>query len=771
MSLAPGNRLGAYEILEPLGSGGMGEVWRARDTRLSRQVAIKGLPEAFRADSERLSRFRREAQTLAALNHPNIAAIYGLEEKGEEPYLVLELVEGETLSARLARGALPAREALALGVQVAAAIEAAHERGIVHRDLKPGNVMVTPAGVAKVLDFGLARIDLGALANPNDSSSPTVTMRLDSSLAGALVGTAAYMSPEQARGKPVDRRTDVWSFGCVLFECFAGRAAFEGGTVSDLIARILEREPDWAALPAGTPARVREVLRRCLRKDAESRPRDIRDVRLELAEIAAGAGGAASAAREKSIAVLPFENLSGADDEYFADGITDEILNALAHLDGLRVAARTSCFAFKGKREDLRSVGEKLEVDTVLEGTVRRAGPRIRITTQLVNAADGYQLWSERYDRELTDVFELQEEIAKAISTRLRGAMADESVKSRARSGTKNLEAYELFLKGRALQIRRGRFMLEAQACFEKAVALDPQYAEALAWLSDTYRLNGIFGMAPHGQVMPRAKDLAQQALAIDPGVPEALATLACVVEQFEWKFAEANHIWERAIAANPRMGQVRVQRALWAYLIGHLNEDQARVEVQRANQDDPLNAWVASMGSFLSSFIGDHEQALAEAERSHALDPESYFAHWGRMRALTFAGQYEPAIALAPALLNASGRHPWTLGLLAWCYGQRKLEDKARAVYDELEGRSRHEFVSDFWLATSASSAGLVEEAGRHARRAIAGHDPLVIWMRKAPLWGAVRRDPEIESLFRGVFAEIDRAKLAAIPAVSPTS
>ncbi|MEO6462977.1 MAG: serine/threonine-protein kinase, partial [Candidatus Eisenbacteria bacterium] len=389
MALTTGTRLGPYAIVGPLGAGGMGEVYRARDERLGRDVAIKALPAAFDADPERLARFRREAQTLASLNHPNIAAIYGLEEASGTPHLVLELVEGQTLAAHLARGPMPPLEALRLGIQVAAALEAAHERGVVHRDLKPGNVMITPRGVAKVLDFGLAKSDVPRDPGADSPESPTMAAYPGATLAGAILGTAAYMSPEQARGRPLDRRSDVWSFGCVLFECFAGRPAFGGETVSDLIARILERDPDWPALPAGTPPRVREILRRCLRKEAEARPRDIRDVRLELEEISSG-GAKGDAAREKSIAVLPFENQGGPDDGYFADGVTDEILNALAQVKGLRVAARTSCFAFKGRREDLRLVGEKLDVGTVLEGTVRRSGSRLRITVQMVNAADGY---------------------------------------------------------------------------------------------------------------------------------------------------------------------------------------------------------------------------------------------------------------------------------------------------------------------------------------------------------------------------------------------
>ena len=752
MPLTSGTRLGPYEILAPLGAGGMGEVYRARDTRLGREVAIKALPTEFARDPERLVRFRREAQTLAALNHANIASIYGLEEAGDSPHLVLELVEGETLAARLARGALPAREALALGVQIAAAIEAAHARGVVHRDLKPGNVMITPPGAAKVLDFGLAKNDPGLAAAGDPDESPTITAHAGATVAGVVLGTAAYMSPEQARGKVVDRRSDVWSFGCVLYECFAGHAAFGGETVPDLIAKILEREPDWASLPAGTPPRAREILRRCLRKDAEARPRDIRDVRLELEELAAG-GTKGDAAREKSIAVLPFENQSGADDEYFADGVTDEILNALAQVEGLRVAARTSCFAFKGRREDLRLVGEKLDVATVLEGTVRRSGSRLRITAQLVNAADGYQLWSERYDREMTDVFAVQDEIANAIVSRLRGAMHAEADRSRARGGTKNLEAYELVLKGRALQTKRGRFMPKAIECFERAIALDPQYAEALAWLADSYRLMGVFGTSPFAEVMPKSKALAERALAIDSGLAEAWSTLAAVEEQYERNFARSQTLYDHALEVDPRNSRARAQRTLWRAIRGAISIDVALAETQRAVQDDPLNAWVGGMHSQILGIVGEHERSIAEAERSIELDPDSFFAHWNVMRSHAWAGHYDRAIAEAPALFGASGRHQWALGLLAWTYGKAGRADQARATYDELEARSRHEFVAPSWLSVAAGAAGLAEEAIRFAERAVAEHDPLVLWARSLPFWDSIRAHPRFHDVMRGVW------------------
>ena len=748
MRLAAGTCLGTYEIVAPLGAGGMGEVYRAHDTRLGREVAIKVLPTRLASDPGQLERFRREAKALAALNHPNVATIHGLEELADTLYLVLELVEGESLAARIARGPLPVREALAFAIQIAAGIEAAHERGIVHRDLKPANVMVSASGSVKVLDFGLAKSDSVPVVSNDLSRSPTAPV--DATVSGAIVGTLAYMSPEQARGRTVDRRSDVWSLGCILFECFAGRQAFSAETAPDLIARILEREPDWGALPDATPARVREILRRCLRKNAEERPRDIRDVRLELVDVIAGRGKGTE--ERTSVAVLPFENLSGADDDYFADGVTDEILNALAQVEGLRVAARASCFAFKGRREDLRAIGEKLDVTAVLEGTVRRAGSRLRITAQLANAADGYQLWSERYDRELTDVFAVQDEIASAIATRLRGTLNAEAQRRQARRGTRSLQAYELLLKGRALQLRRGRFLPEAIECFEKAIALDEGYAEPLACLADSYRLSGIFGTEPASEAMPYARRLAEKALAMDPSLAEAWGTLGIVADQYEWNHVEAEAMFERTLTLDPRLGAIRCQRALYLFLHHDFTPEQTRAELERAVKDDPLNGWVLAMSAHILGFMGLHVESLEQSERAFALDRESFFAHWNIVRSHSWLGDYQRAIEMSPGLLRVSGRHQWGLGMLAWSLGKAGLAERARAIHDELMARSRSEFVAPFWLAASAASCGLEEEATRQVERAAREHDPLLPWGPVAPTWDQVRALPR----FAEIVAEV---------------
>jgi serine/threonine protein kinase/Tfp pilus assembly protein PilF len=639
MPLTARTRLGPYDVLAPLGAGGMGEVYRARDTRLGRDVAIKALPAAFASDAERLARFRREAQTLASLNHANIAAIYGLEEHDGGPYLVLELVDGETLADRVARGALSTREALALGVQIAAAIEAAHERGIVHRDLKPGNVMITPAGAAKVLDFGLATSD--ASAGGNDL---TMAVHAGLSRPGAIVGTAAYMSPEQARGMPVDRRSDVWSFGCVLFECFAGRAAFRGETQSDLLARILEREPEWAALPESTPPRVREILRRCLRRDADARPRDIRDVRIELSEIAAG-GARSAAGREDSIAVLPFVNMSSdKEQEYFSDGLSEELLNLLAQVPELRVIARTSSFAFKGKEVDVATIAQQLNVANLLEGSVRKSGNTLRITAQLIRAADSSHLWSQTFDREMTDVFKVQDEIATAVVGALKLKLLPQAHAGKAQSS--NTEAYNKYLLGRQYNLRQTtEGYRNAVSAFTEAIALDPQYAAAWAGLARAEAFAADYAGSAEAidGGKARARAAADRAVQLGPDVPEAYTARALLRANSDWDWAGAEADLERALQLDS--GNASVHSAYSGLLVTLGRNAEALDAAKRANELDPLSStsWNTLANALWAT--GDLAGARAAMERALAINPESDFAQINIAALDLVEGRYQAAL------------------------------------------------------------------------------------------------------------------------------
>ncbi|HZI63384.1 MAG TPA: protein kinase, partial [Thermoanaerobaculia bacterium] len=413
----PGRRLGPYEVIALLGAGGMGEVYRARDPRLGREVAIKILFREAVEDQTHLRRFEHEARAVGALNHPNILAVYDVGREGAEPYVVTELLEGETLQARLTGGSLQPRDALAFARQIAAGLGAAHDKGIVHRDLKPGNLFITEDGRLKILDFGLAKRQAPGGAGAGVTAS-------GHTMPGLILGTAGYMSPEQVRGQQVDRRSDVFSFGAVLYEMLAGRRAFSGGSAVEAMSAVLTQEPPpLSSLGLSVPPTAEALVRRCLRKDPAARFQSGRELEAALAalelDLARGAGAAeppAPGRARHTVAVLPFVNLSGdPEEEYFAEGMTEELTNALGRLEELRVLARLSTAQLRGRGTDLRALGERHGVDKVLEGSVRRAGNRLRITVQLVNLADGLHLWSEKYDREMSDVFALQDEIAQRV--------------------------------------------------------------------------------------------------------------------------------------------------------------------------------------------------------------------------------------------------------------------------------------------------------------------------------------------------------------------
>ncbi len=638
MPLPTGARLGPYEIVAPLGAGGMGEVYRARDARLQRDVAIKGLPTEFARHPERLARFEREARLLASLSHPNVAAIFGLEEADGTPWLVLELIEGETLAQQLARGPLPVRDAIELGMQIAAGVEAAHERGIVHRDLKPGNVMITASRVAKVLDFGLAK-DGAAEAASGPASSVSPTMAISTTGMGVVLGTAPYMSPEQARGYAVDRRADVWAFGCVLFECLAGRQAFAGDTVSDVIARILEREPDWDTLPVAAPQRLRDLVRRCLTKDLESRPRDIGDLRRELAaiaqELSTGASGSSPAiASAPSLAVLYFEDLSAdRGSEYFCAGITEDILTDLSKIKGLRVASRNAVARYRGTTVEIPKVAAELGVRAVLEGSVRRAGDRVRISAQLISAPDGFQLWAERFDRTLDDVFAVQEEIASAIAAALRVALSPAEVAAMAQDRPQDVKAYDLYLKGRErYDLYTDASLREALELFRRATEIDPGYALAYAGIADCYGQLCQWGRdTDPAELTPLGLEAARRAIELDPKQPAGYKALALNLN-FAGDRPGAVAALHRALECDPRFGPAMLNLTVQSFIDADLagSERWARRALEVDPQESFAWVWVATT----MVFTGREGEALEATRRARELNPSSFYVtghHAGR--------------------------------------------------------------------------------------------------------------------------------------------
>ena len=557
MALAPGTVLGPYEILSPLGAGGMGEVYRARDSRLAREVAVKLLPESACCDPQSMERFRREAQAASAINHPNICAVYDIGEADGRAFIVMELVAGTTLQEMIDRGPIPPNRVLEWGTQIADALDAAHSRSIVHRDIKPGNIAVGERGV-KILDFGLAK--LGGAPEPEPPAASDRTMTAIAGLSpgittpGLVLGTISYMSPEQALGRAVDPRSDLFSFGAVLCEMATGRRAFPGDTAAAVFDGILNRPAEGTVSDA--IAGIKPILDKLLEKSPERRFASAAEVASALRELRdrSSTGRREAVRRETpSIAVLPFRNLSAdPENEFFADGMAEEIVGALSKIKALRVAARTSSFAFKGRSEDARVIGKTLGVASILEGSVRRSGKRLRVSVQLIKAEDGYQLWSDRFDREMEDVFAVQDEIAESVAGALRVVLSDREREEIRKIPTTNIEAYDDYLRGRELlRPLEGDGFRAAQRMFQRAVEQDPEFALAWCGIAEScYWIFGWLGRDPvQREIAQRASD---EALRIDPDLAEAHVA-AGLTRFLANDFAAAHRAFERARELDPK--------------------------------------------------------------------------------------------------------------------------------------------------------------------------------------------------------------------------
>jgi eukaryotic-like serine/threonine-protein kinase len=720
-----------YRIERELGAGGMATVYLAHDLRHERSVAIKVLrPEI--AHSVGTDRFLREIRLAARLNHPNILPLFDSGDADGALFYVMPVVEGQSLRDRLARDRqLPVDEAVRIAAEVGGALDYAHRHGVVHRDIKPENILLQD-GHALVADFGI-----GKALSAVEGEALTQT--------GSTLGTPAYMSPEQAAGDSVDGRSDIYSLGCVLYEMLVGEQPFTGPSVQAMIAkRFVQTPADVSALRAGVPRPVARTVQRALARTPVDRYETGAHFVTSLGEVEVAP--VRVVAPEKSLAVLPFVNMSAdPENEFFADGITEEIINALSQLEGLRVAARTSCFAFKGKTEDLRVIGDRLGVGSVLEGSVRKAGSRLRITAQLVNVTDGCHLWSERYDRELSDVFAMQDEIAGAIAAKLELGLAATTAAAPPRSAPGNLEAWELLLKGRVLLGRRGRAIVEARACLERAVALDPGLAEAHALLGDCFRLHAMYGIAPATEMMPLARASAERALALDPAQVEALATLANVTANFDWDTERANALTDRALALDPSHVRALAERASCVALRNATPEAMERAlrDVRAACEIDPLNAWAAAMEGFGFLFAGRLAEALAAAQHAIELDTENFTARWVTVLVLSALGRHDEALAAAEPALLMSGRNPRILAEVAAIHAARGDGAAADAVFQEVRGRGRTGYIGWAEQGAIAASAGRLEEARALVQRAVEAREVfLVFW--KLPSWKPLREDPE---------------------------
>jgi TolB-like protein/Tfp pilus assembly protein PilF len=763
LALGAGTRLGRYEILAPIGAGGMGEVYRARDSHLERDVAVKVLPASSADDPESRARFEREARAVAALPHPNIVAIHDVGHEGDLGYAVLELLEGETLRERLLRGPLPWRSALEIAVPVAEALAAAHARGIVHRDLKPENVFLTHDGRTKILDFGIAR-----RFSP-EPSADTSAATLDATRPGVVIGTLSYLSPEQARGERVDGRSDIFTFGAVLYEMLTARRAFSAPTSSETMVAILRDEPaEPEGLGAAFPRELWDVIRRCLEKSRERRFQSASDLAFALTAVGRsadrGTGAGRAAAQAVSVAVLPFRNLSpDRENEYFSDGMTEELINTLAQVPGLRVAARTSSFAFKEKQEDVRTIGERLGVRSVLEGSVRRAGDRLRVSVQLVNAADGYHVWSENYDRNAVDVLSVQEEIARSIAGRLRsdlGLAAEERTPAPdvlprmvasldrlellLKRGTADPEAYNLYLKGRYFWNRRTlESSRKAIGYFEQAIVRDPAYALAYAGLSDSY-----VGRAK--DEMAKAKAAAEKAVALDDNLAEGHAALARALFYHDWNWAGAEREFRRALELNPFYPETHHIYSHFLLPSGRIQE--SMTASRRALDLDPLSvSMVAHVGWHLV-YAGSFEESMPYSRAAIDMDGSFFAARIHLGMALEALGRLDEAIDQFRRAGEISSESSESAGSLGHALAMAGRSEEARAVLDGLEARPASRAASPFDCAVVWAGLGERDRVFEWLGRAADERLPSIVEIRADPRFRPVSDDPRFTALVRRV-------------------
>ena len=620
-----GQTISHYRIVGRIGSGGMGVVFEAEDTKLGRHVALKFLPEELHQDGRAVERLKREARSASALNHPHICTIYDIDESDGRTFIAMELLEGQTLKQRIADGPFRIEELLQVALQITEALNAAHAKGIIHRDIKPANIFITQGGGAKILDFGLAKLPAVQLK----SSESTLTVRQTLTSVGSAVGTIAYMSPEQARGGELDSRSDLFSFGAVLYEMATGRQAFAGSTPAIIFEALFNKTPTSAVvLDPKLPDALERIINRTLEKDPEKRFQTSEEIlsaltdlerELSLAELKTSPSESPDAIH--SIAVLPFEDMSPQrDQEYFCDGLAEELINALTQVKGLKVAARSS--SFKVKDEDIREIGNRLGVGSVLEGSVQKAGNRLRITAQLIDVSDGYHLWSERFDRKFEDIFAIQDEISVAVVDKLKVELLEGEREKLTRRYTRNEEAYQLYLKGRYHWNRRyPKDMILAVDYFQRAIDKDPGYALPLGGIADVFNMLAEFGFIPPQEAYLKSKALLQKALEIDDSLSEIYSSLALITYCYEWDLPAAERYAVRSIKLNP---QNMFAHATYGEILGSLGRyEDALEEAKRAIETEPLSSLAHAFFALILSVVGRMEESREQMLRAHAMEPD----------------------------------------------------------------------------------------------------------------------------------------------------
>lgn len=768
-----GQALSRYTIREQIGAGGMGVVYLAHDEQLDRDVALKVLPRGSLGNEAARKRFRNEALALAKLNHPNIETVFDFGTENDVDFLVTEYIAGVTLDAKLAAGALPEKQVLTLGSQLAEGLETAHAHNFVHRDLKPGNLRLTPDNRLKILDFGLARL-VGPVSETAETKTAGDTDR--------LMGTLAYMAPEQLRGEKIDPRSDIWAVGVILFECATGSRPFAEQQMPQLIDAIVREQPrPPSSLNRNVSQGLDNIVLKCLEKDVEHRYQTVRDLLVDLRRMSAGASSnivirvpprarrwpiatgvavlvlliglfgwrnhwfAPGNTKIESLAVLPLENLStDPEQEYLAEGMTEALITDLGQIRGLRrVISRTSVMRYKTERQPLREISRQLNVDAVVEGSILRSGNTVEVTARLLNANNDSQLWSKSYQRELRDLLSLQRELAFTIANEIRIKLTPEDQERLKASHPVDPGAQEAYLKANYLNTGTYEQRKKARQYYEQAVTLDANFAPAYAGLADSY-----WGTPdrPAGEVMPKAKEYALKALSLDDSLAHAHTTLGAILFYGDWDWDGADREFNRALALNPN--DAEAHRLYAVYLSAMTRFEPALAEIQATQALDPLSAFNDSTAGWTYYCARRYGQAAEQCQKALELEPNFDAAHACMGSSYLGNQQWEKAIGEFQKALDLSGGDAVRAVWLGRAYAQAGERANALRILAQLQQEAKQTYIPPYFLATLYAALGEKEQAFAWLDKAYANRDLYLAWIKFDPAMDPLRSDPRFHDL-----------------------